>query len=975
VVEDELPRRELMLYEKLYQESRLRAAWLRVKENKGAPGIDRVSCEDFEKNLESNLKSLQIELQEGSYKPLPVLRFYGEKKGGAKRRPIGIPAVRDRVVQHALLSLLTPIFEKEFLDCSFAYRPGRSAFDAIKKVEELIGNGHHWLLDSDIEDFFDSIDRELLLRFVGEKIQEDKIIKLIRKFLKAGVFEGMRLREEYLGITQGNVISPLLANIFLHRFDEQMTREGYNLVRYADDFIILEKSQEKIARAIVDVYNVLETLKLKVNERKTKIINVKEGFVFLGYYIDDKGKGASSKAIDAINGKLRQSVEAHKRKGLDERVEELKQIIRGWSAYFRSCRGIMIEDVAALIALVEISLEMQDEENAEKLLAMRRTFTEAAEDPNAHYRLGRLLQTLGRIDEALEEFSIALSLNPAHSQSKEALKRAEVVDEDVYKSIERLKRIIRANPNFAQAYRDLASCYAEVGEYGLAKEAHQKALALEPEKTGEGLAPPSEGNLEETAVLAEPEKLDLSDQHIMLFLSLFRGKRGMFARQWVDEKGRRGFTLVSRPMRTEDVRKHIAGEETLGIYLINEDGFVNLGVIDIDIDNKALLEYAKQRDKMAELHRSVQSDAERIFFVCQSLGVHTVIEDSGYKGRHLWFFFSTPIQPKLARMFLKLICQRAGQPSPAIHWEIFPNCDKLRERAFGPLIKLPLGVHKRSNRRCFFLDSQGKRIKDQAAVLEQIRRNAKEDIEMILLTYGSEVRAVRGEAEEQTSLVKNLLEGCAIVRALVEKAKTTHYLNHQERLTLLYTLGHLGEEGKRYLHKVISYTINYDYDVTENYIRKMKPNPISCPRVKEKHEELGVNNKCDCNFKVPKGGYPSPILHAFKRSPMVWPPTGVRETAKGDQPAQVPPGATEVPASEVQAEKEVAGKGKEGLDAKLKKYIEVKRQLRGVERSLRRIEAEMAEIFDRAGTDRIETEYGTLIRRKGKDKTEWIIEV
>ncbi len=833
------------------------------------------------------------------------------------------------------------------------------------------------MLDSDIESFFDSIDNELLLRFVSEKISEDKIIRLIRKFLKAGVFEGMRLRAEYLGITQGNVVSPLLANIFLHRFDEQVVKEGYSLVRYADDFVILERSQEKIARAIVDVYNILEALKLKVNEKKTKIINVKEGFVFLGYYIDDKGKGASGKAIDAINSKLRQTIEAHKRKGLNERVEELKQIIRGWGAYFRSCRGIAIDGAATLIALIEISLEMQDEENARKLLAIRRTFAEAAKDPDAHYRLGKLLQTLGRVDEALEEFSIALSLKPEHFEAKEALKRAEVADEDIYKSIERLKKIIRANPNYAQAYRDLAFCYAEVGEYGLAKEAHQKALELEPEKVRTGPAPPSEGKPEEIFLPAEPEKLELSDQHLMLFLSLFRGKRETFARQWVDEKGRRGFNLVNRPMETEDLRKHVSGEETLGIYLINEDGFVNLGVIDIDIDNKALLEYAKQKDRIAELHRSVQSDVERIFSVCQSLGVHTVVEDSGYKGRHLWFFFSTPIRPKLARMFLKLICQRAGQPSPAIHWEVFPNCDKLREKAFGPLVKLPLGVHKRSNRRCFFLDARGEKINDQAAVLEQIRRNAKEEIEMIILTYGSASGITRGETEGQTSLVGNLLEGCAIVRALVEKAKNTHYLNHQERLTLLYTLGHLGEEGKRYLHKVIGYTINYDYDVTESYIRKMKPNPISCPKVKERHEDLGVNNRCDCNFKLPKGGYPSPILHAFKRTPKIWPPKQVakEEAEKEAQPAQTL-GAAEVSAvSELQAAKEPIRKDKGELDAKVKKYIEIKRQLRGIEKSLQRIEAEMAEIFDRAGTDRMETEYGTLTRRKGKDKTEWIIDL
>jgi len=209
------------LWGKVCSDRNLKLAWNRVKENKGSPGVDSITLEEFEKNLENNLNLLQKELETGNFKPLPVLRFYLNKEDGTSR-PIGIPPVRDRVVQQALHSVLSPIFEEDFLDCSFAYRPGRSALKAIDKVEALINEGTKWVLDGDIEKFFDTIDHDLLLSFVSGRVSDDSILKLIRKFLKTGFFDNMSIHEEYSGITQGSAISPLLANIYLHNFDVEI---------------------------------------------------------------------------------------------------------------------------------------------------------------------------------------------------------------------------------------------------------------------------------------------------------------------------------------------------------------------------------------------------------------------------------------------------------------------------------------------------------------------------------------------------------------------------------------------------------------------------------------------------------------------------------------------------------------------------------------------------------------------------------
>jgi RNA-directed DNA polymerase len=355
------------LWENVCSYQNLILAWNKVKENKGGPGVDHITLEEFEKNLDENVTILQKQLENADFKPLPVLRFYVDKEDGT-RRSLGIPVVRDRIVQQALLLVLSPIFEGEFLDCSFAYRPGRSALEAIEKVEALINEGAKWVLDGDIEHFFDSIDHDLLLNLVADRVSEDRILQLIQTFLKTGFFDNMSIHEEYFGITQGSAISPLLANVYLHNFDLEITVRGYHLIRYADDFVILENSQERIGKALADTSSILRTLKLNLNEKKTKLLSIRDGFVFLGYYIDDKGKGPGKKAIQAISRKVKEISQADKRKNISESIEDLKQTIRGWSSYFHTCRGIEPENPLVLIALIEMSAELGDEENAKNLL-------------------------------------------------------------------------------------------------------------------------------------------------------------------------------------------------------------------------------------------------------------------------------------------------------------------------------------------------------------------------------------------------------------------------------------------------------------------------------------------------------------------------------------------------------------------------------------------------------------------------------
>ncbi len=225
------------MIDKVWNWRNLNEAWEKVKQNRGAGGIDDVTIDEFERNLEQNLNEIQRLLRQDMYVPKPVKRVYIPKPDG-KQRPLGIPTIRDRVVQQALKNVIEPIFEAEFRDSSFGYRPGKSAKQAIEQIETVRDEGHEWVVDADIKAFFDTVNHEKLIDAVAERISDGRVLRLIRAFLKADVMEeGQGRAKNDIGTPQGGVISPLLANIYLHYFDERMAELGYEVVRYADDCV------------------------------------------------------------------------------------------------------------------------------------------------------------------------------------------------------------------------------------------------------------------------------------------------------------------------------------------------------------------------------------------------------------------------------------------------------------------------------------------------------------------------------------------------------------------------------------------------------------------------------------------------------------------------------------------------------------------------------------------------------------------
>jgi len=326
------------LIDKVYAQETLRAAWKRVRRNRGSAGVDRETIEDFERRAETRLAKLAQQIEDDTYEPKPIRRTWIPKLGSSELRPLGIPTVTDRIAETELRMTIEPIFEQKFMECSYGFRPKRSTKDALRRVQQHLDQGRTFAVDIDIERYFDTIDHGLLMEEVKKQISDGRVLRMIEKSLSRGVMETTKsyaALEE--GTPQGSVLSPLLANIFLHPVDEAMTRAGYEMVRYADDCVVLCWTQEEAERAMRRMRELIEERGLRLHPEKTKLVDATApgGFDFLGYHFEQGRRTPRKKSLRKLKDAVRETTRRGNGYSLGRIIENLNPILRGWFAYFK----------------------------------------------------------------------------------------------------------------------------------------------------------------------------------------------------------------------------------------------------------------------------------------------------------------------------------------------------------------------------------------------------------------------------------------------------------------------------------------------------------------------------------------------------------------------------------------------------------------------------------------------------------------
>jgi RNA-directed DNA polymerase len=326
------------LIDKVYADRTLELAWAKVESNAGGSGVDNVTVARFAKDCPRGLLDLKEQLRQARYQPLPVKRVWIPKPGTTEKRPLGIPVVRDRVVQTALRMVIEPIFEHHFAEHSYGFRPGRGCKDALRRVATLLDEGYTWIVDADLKGYFDTIPKDRLMSRVEERIADSRVLALIRGYLDQGVMEELTLHAPTeRGTPQGAVISPLLANIYLDPLDHLLAAAGLQMVRYADDFVVLGRSEDEAKAALARVQTWVTQNGLTLHPEKTRLVDVTRpgGFDFLGYHFERGYRWPRRKALDRFKDKVRELTPRNSGESMEATIAKLNDMLRGWYGYFK----------------------------------------------------------------------------------------------------------------------------------------------------------------------------------------------------------------------------------------------------------------------------------------------------------------------------------------------------------------------------------------------------------------------------------------------------------------------------------------------------------------------------------------------------------------------------------------------------------------------------------------------------------------
>lgn len=885
----------------------LSGAYEAVRVNGGASGVDGLSLDRFGDNLATHLEQLSRELKGGWYAPLPVRRTY-VPKGDGGRRVIGIPAVRDRIVARAIQRILTPQLERLFCRNSYAYRKGRSCRSAIQQVRDYLSNGSQYAVLLDIEDYFPSIDRALLLSFLEEELHHDPLVPVVGAMMTAGAVEEGR-REAARGIEQGSPLSPLLANLYLHPWDRALTKRKVRWVRYSDNALLAFETREEATAALEEARADLARLGLKLNAEKSEVRSAQDGFPFLGFHLSSGGVGPELASLERLKAKLLQVLRGDGGRAPEERIDARRQVLQGWLNYYSNLSGVPVTDVWTLVAALRMAAQRKDIGAAKSLL---HTDVRGDVPPEALQALRDACGRLG-LDELLAPpdafeppplppglpttratrvLMMQSALGGSTSISEPFKPLSTELDDSPEAELEHEAQQLLSRGLFREVVARVATFFGVDRARRLPSE-----VALEPEERGDEAETADAWTAEEessssprarsstpvilspqapNSVDAAPPRIHVTRGALSLLVHLFQGGNA-HARMSVDSLGRRRYSPVSGPLDEVAWRQHLGGEETLALCPVREDGLLSLGVWDVDIGQPWFAALQHNPQGMLEALEAAHQYALRLRDAALKRGMDVLIEDSGQKGRHVWCFFAEPQTQRDVFRLLRLIRADAGPPLEPITCDTIPAIGRSTDAPQPPRVTLPLGIHLESGRRSLLLEPSGQPIVHLEAALARVRpvsssvvRETLATLERPALVGRQPTLTTREHAQALSASVPHprdprlqaVLAGCPVMRHLVEKAGAIGHLNHRERLSLLAVLGHIEPEGGPYIHAVISQCANYNHRITEAHIQRRKDSPVSCARLREWLPDVVARVPCHCRFKVPSGAYPSPLLHA-----------------------------------------------------------------------------------------------------------------
>ncbi len=325
------------LIDKVYAPRTLAAAWQHVKANQGAAGVDRVTVVMYERDLDTNLARVSQQLRDGTYRPQPVRRTWIDKPGSREQHPLGIPTVRDRIVQTALRLVLEPIYERHFAAHSYGFRPGRGCKDALRRVTTLLEAGYTWVVDADLRSYFDNIPHQPLLARVRTRVADGRVLALLEQFLMQGVMDGLAAWTPTEGTPQGAVVSPLLANIYLDPLDHEMAAAGCEMVRYADDLVVLCRTEAEAEHALIHLTAWTQAVGLTLHPQKTRVVDATQpgGFDFLGYHFERGTRWPRTKSLGKLKAQVRAKTRRTRGESLAVIIADVNRTLRGWFGYFQ----------------------------------------------------------------------------------------------------------------------------------------------------------------------------------------------------------------------------------------------------------------------------------------------------------------------------------------------------------------------------------------------------------------------------------------------------------------------------------------------------------------------------------------------------------------------------------------------------------------------------------------------------------------